>query len=202
MSKNHYNQCQFLIGANSIGQLPQDRGIEVAIIGASNTGKSSVINAITANSKLARTSKTPGRTRQINVFSINANCRLIDLPGYGYARVSNATRAHWDKTLNQYFRERNALSGLVMIIDIRRGMKPADRHILDWSLQTALPVHILLNKSDKLLRAAANRALATFQTDIGDRNNVSIQLFSALKNTGVGTARSVLDRWFEMPGHA
>jgi len=184
------------MGAHEVEQLPEDVGIEVAIAGRSNAGKSSVLNVITANSKLARISKTPGRTQQMNIFVLDNERRLVDLPGYGYAKVPVAMRKHWGVTLNKYFQGRSALSGLVLIMDIRHPQRPEDQQMLDWALEVGLPTHILLNKSDKLSRGAG---IALLQKVKGRIKNdlVSIQLFSALKKTGVEEARALLDQWFD-----
>lgn len=195
MSKNNYNKSTFLISAHEIKQLPDDIGIEVAFAGRSNAGKSSVLNVITANSKLARISKTPGRTQQINIFAVDDARRLVDLPGYGYAKVPVAMRKHWGATLSKYFQERNALSGLVLIMDIRHPLKPVDQQMLDWILAVGLPTHIILNKADKLSRGAGVSLLQKLKGRIND-DLISIQLFSALKKTGAEEARAVLDQWF------
>ena len=142
------------MGAHALQQLPADHGIEVAVVGASNAGKSSVINAITGNASLARVSKSPGRTRQLNVFALDAERRLVDLPGYGYAKVPAAMKAHWQTTINRYLQTRRALSGLLLVMDIRHPMKPGDRQIIAWSQSAHLPIHILLNKADKCSRSA------------------------------------------------
>ncbi len=183
------------MGAHEIRQLPDDIGTEVAIAGRSNAGKSSVLNVITANSKLARISKTPGRTPQMNIFVLDDERRLVDLPGYGYAKVPVAMRKHWGTTLNRYFQERNALSGLILIMDIRQPHNPVDQQMLDWALDVGLPKHVLLNKSDKLSRGAGMSVLQELKDHIND-DLVSIQLFSALKKTGAEDARAVLDQWF------
>jgi len=177
------------MGAHEIRQLPDDMGTEVAIAGRSNAGKSSVLNVITANSKLARISKTPGRTQQMNVFVLDDGRRLVDLPGYGYAKVPVAMRKHWGTTLNRYFQERNALSGLILIMDIRHPLKPEDQQMLDWALDVGLPTHILF-------RGAGMSLLQKLKGRIND-DLVSIQLFSALKKTGAEEARAVLDQWFD-----
>jgi GTP-binding protein len=184
------------MGAHEIRQLPDDIGTEVAIAGRSNAGKSSVLNVITANSRLARISKTPGRTQQMNIFVLDDGRRLVDLPGYGYAKVPVAMRKHWGATLNRYFQERNSLSGLILIMDIRHPLRPEDQQMLDWALAVGLPTHILLNKSDKFSRGAGMSLLQKLKGFVND-DLVSIQLFSALKKTGAGEARSVLDQWFD-----
>ncbi len=183
------------MGAHEIRQLPEDVGTEIAVAGRSNAGKSSVLNVITGNSKLARISKTPGRTQQMNIFTLDADRRLVDLPGYGYAKVPVAMRKHWGATLNKYFQERNALSGLVLIMDIRHPLKPDDQQMLDWTDKVGLPTHIILNKSDKISRGAGMSELQKLQGKLNDEL-VSIQLFSALKRTGAEEARAVLDTWF------
>jgi len=184
------------MGAHEIRQLPDDIGTEVAFAGRSNAGKSSVLNVITANSKLARISKTPGRTQQMNIFVLDDERRLVDLPGYGYAKVPVAMRRHWGATLSRYFQERNALSGLILIMDIRHPLKPEDQRMLDWALGVGLPTHIILNKSDKLSRGAGMSLLQKLKGRI-DADLVSIQLFSALKKAGAEEARAVLDQWFD-----
>lgn len=184
------------MGAHEFRQLPEDSGIEIAIAGRSNAGKSSVLNVITGNSKLARISKTPGRTQQMNIFVVDDERRLVDLPGYGYAKVPVALRKHWVATLNRYFQERRALSGLILIMDIRHLLKPGDQQMLDWALEVGLPTHILLNKSDKLSRGAGMSLLQQMKRRMND-DLISIQLFSALKRTGAEEAREALDRWFE-----
>ncbi|MCK5431737.1 MAG: YihA family ribosome biogenesis GTP-binding protein [Gammaproteobacteria bacterium] len=196
MSINHYNKCRFLMGAHEVRQLPEDIGTEVAIAGRSNAGKSSVLNVITANSKLARISKTPGRTQQMNIFVLDDERRLVDLPGYGYAKVPVAMRKHWGATLNKYFQERKALSGLMLIMDIRHPLKPDDQQMIDWSLEVGLPTHVLLNKADKLSRGAGMQLLKQLKRRMNN-DLVSIQLFSALKRIGAEEAREVLDQWFE-----
>ncbi len=183
------------MGAHEIRQLPEDIGTEIAVAGRSNAGKSSVLNVITGNSKLARISKTPGRTQQMNIFVLDDERRLVDLPGYGYAKVPVALRKHWGSTLNRYFQERRALSGLVLIMDIRHPLKQEDQQMLDWSCQAGLPTHILLNKSDKLSRGAGMSLLQQLKRRMNE-DLISIQLFSALKRTGAEEARTVLDRWF------
>lgn len=183
------------MGASKITQLPEDSGTEIAISGRSNTGKSSILNVITSRSKLARISKTPGRTQQINIFSIDHQRRLVDLPGYGYAKVPEKMRRHWHSTLNRYFLERQSLAGFLLIMDIRHPLRAGDEQQIDWSLQTNIPTHILLNKADKISRGKGESVLQQLQKQI-DADNISIQLFSVLKRTGVEELRAVLDRWF------
>ena len=185
-----------MLGVNSLRQLPEDRGIEVAFAGRSNVGKSSVINAVTGIKNLARTSKTPGRTREINFFYLDEDRRLVDLPGYGYARVSGSTRDHWAKLLDGYFNQRQSLSGLVLIMDIRHPLKPYDEQMLHWCNFKHLPVHILLSKADKLSKSAAINTCTSIKKLLADQQ-VTLQLFSALQRRGVEQVREKLDSWFD-----
>ena len=194
MKNNIYRQAEFLTSAHTLAQLPADLGKEVAFAGRSNAGKSSVINVITDIKKLARISKQPGRTRLINFFLFDEQLRLVDLPGYGFARVSSSLQDHWAKNLNAYFEQRTSLKGLILIIDIRRNLTDYDRQMLDWCQANMLPVHILLNKSDKLSRGAAKQALLQLK-QLSEGFDFTVQLFSALKKTGVEEARTQLDRW-------
>ena len=184
-----------MLSVNAFEQLPEDTGKEVAFAGRSNVGKSSVINTITGNRQLARTSKTPGRTQHLNYFGLSGQDRLVDLPGYGYARVSQRVQQHWGKLLDRYFQERKSLVGLVLVMDVRHPLKEYDTQMLDWCNSAGLPVHILLNKSDKLSRGASKSSLHTIRQQI-NYSNVQLQLYSALKRTGIEQARQVLDQWF------
>lgn len=196
MQKNFYNQAEFVVSAHKLQQLPMDVGIEVAFSGRSNSGKSSVLNIVTGRTKLARTSKTPGRTQQLNVFVLDQGRRLVDLPGYGYAKVPVAMRQHWAKMINDYFLRRQALAGLVLIVDVRHCLREGDLRQLEWAHSVGLAVHVVLNKSDKLSHNKAQQALQKCsQQIIGDR--VSLQLVSCLKRIGVEELRTVLDGWFE-----
>ena len=194
MSESRYRKTTFLLSAHTLDQCPQDSGFEVAFAGRSNVGKSSVINAVTGNHKLARTSKIPGRTQQLNFFKVEDGVRLVDLPGYGYARVPEKLKQHWGMVLQSYFEMRNSLRGLFLIMDIRHPFKPFDIEMLEWCAKAGLPAHILLNKADKLSRAAARRALEM----AGQRSSgrpVSTQLFSIVNKTGIEEARQQLDSW-------
>src|SRR3990167_8544424 len=146
----HYQKAYFLLSAAAVEQLPPDTGIEVAIVGRSNAGKSSVLNCLTKQKGLARVSKTPGRTQLINVFVLDEERRLIDLPGYGFATAPAAAKAKWEKSIEDYFQKRNSLKGLVLIMDIRHPLKELDWQMLDYCEHANLAVHILLNKMDKL----------------------------------------------------
>jgi len=184
----------FLLGAHTLAQCPQDRGIEVAFAGRSNVGKSSVLNAVTGNRRLARTSKTPGRTRQLNFFTVGTDLRLVDLPGYGYARVPEKIKLHWGKVMQSYFETRESLTGLMLIMDIRHLLKPYDEQMLEWCSSADLPVHVLLNKADKLSKGASIKALQLLNARYNNRK-FSAQLFSAQNGTGVEEARDKLDVW-------
>lgn len=193
MIDNPYRRADFLLSAHKLSQCPPDMGREVAFVGRSNVGKSSVINMVTGRKALARISKTPGRTQQINYFMVDETTRLVDLPGYGFARVSRSLQAHWVEMVNDYLQRRESLCGLILILDIRREPRDEDLQILDWCASVNLPVHILLNKADKLSFGAAGKKLREIQSGIGKQ--AGVQLFSALKRTGVDELRRVLDGW-------
>jgi GTP-binding protein len=191
-----YQQAQFLTSANHIKQLPSDEGYEVAFAGRSNSGKSSAINVLTNQKNLARTSKTPGRTQLINLFELDAERRLVDLPGYGFAKVPLSVKLHWQKVLERYLNERHCLKGLILLMDIRHPMTEFDVQMLQWCQYVGLSVHILLTKSDKLGTNKAKNSLQQVRSKLKNTNNVSIQLFSALKRTGIAELQTCLDAWF------
>lgn len=186
-----YPIAEFLTSANKPSQFVPDRGAEVAFAGRSNAGKSSAINMILGRRGLARTSKTPGRTQLVNFFSVGEGVRVTDLPGYGYARVPDAVREHWGKLMDSYFRQRQSLSGLFIVMDVRRPLTDFDQGMLGWAAEAGCPVHILLTKADKLSRGAASAALHSVRRSAGGA--ATVQLFSALKGTGVEEARKILD---------
>ncbi len=192
--KNRFNKARFLLSAHTLDQLPVDRGVEVAFAGRSNVGKSSVINAITGNHRLARISKTPGRTRQLNFFELEPCVRMVDLPGYGYARVSVKMKKHWVAILNSYFEGRQSLTGLILIMDIRHPLTAFDKQMLDWCQAMSLRVHILLNKADKLSHHAGVKILQTIRKQCAE-GKITAQLFSAVKHVGLDEARQLLDDW-------
>jgi GTP-binding protein len=197
MANPNYKSATFLLSAAKLSQLPPDRGIEVAFVGRSNAGKSSVLNQLTNNSKLARVSKTPGRTQQINIFVLDANRRLIDLPGYGFAKVPEAIKIQWQKTLDAYLSTRECLRGLILVMDIRHPLMEIDRNLLDWASAGGLAVHILLNKADKLSNNAIKNTLMKVNTYIEPFPTiVTCQPFSALKKTGIKELREVVDGWY------
>lgn len=186
---SRYPEAQFIKSANAPEQFVEDDGAEVAVAGRSNAGKSSAINLIVNRRQFARTSKTPGRTQLVNFFSLRDGQRLVDLPGYGFARVSDQMRDHWDRLLSGYFQDRRSLRGLFLIVDIRRELQDYDCQMMDFARD--LPIHILLTKADKLKRGQASTALLNVRKVVGDR--ASVQLFSALKRQGDAEARDVLD---------
>lgn len=196
MNTLNYNHIHFLKSAAKITDLPPDTGCEVAFAGRSNAGKSSAINAITRTSGLARTSKTPGRTQLINFFQLDETRRLVDLPGYGYAKVSDEVKYRWQKVLTDYLHTRESLQGLILLMDIRHPLKLFDQHMIEWAMAEALPMHILLTKADKLKRAAANEVLRkTLKELSGYEDYISIQLFSAVRGDGIQDVYYKLDEW-------
>lgn len=187
-----------MLGAHRLTQLPADTGAEIAFAGRSNAGKSSALNALTEQKKLARTSKTPGLTQQINIFTINDEQRLADLPGYGYAKVPRKMREHWRKTLGNYLQTRQSLQGLCLIMDIRHPFTPQDVQLLDWCQQVEMPVHILLTKADKLSRNQARQTLMQAQSRLHQEYPLTTaQIFSATKKTGIEEAQKTLLLWLE-----
>jgi GTP-binding protein len=192
-----YRQARFLLGAHELTQLPPDTGLEVAFAGRSNAGKSSALNVITGQRALARISKTPGRTQQINFFELGEQRLLVDLPGYGYAKVPDSVRRHWQRVMEGYLTQRQALVGLVLMMDVRRPLTDLDRQLLDWCRHRGLSSHTLLTKADKLSRGKAGAALqATTRALARDYPGATVQLFSALKCSGVDAVRQRLDQWF------
>ena len=189
-------QASFLISAAKVDQCPLDSGLEVAFAGRSNAGKSSALNTLT-HANLARTSKTPGRTQLLNFFSLDEERRLVDLPGYGYAKVPIPLKQHWQEHLEAYLSSRNSLSGVVLMMDIRHPLTEFDRLMLDWAQASSMPLHILLTKADKLAFGAQKNALLKVQREVrqGWGDTASIQLFSAPKRQGVEDAQRVLARW-------
>lgn len=186
----------FLQSAATIKQCPPDEADEVAFAGRSNAGKSSAINTLTGQPKLARTSKTPGRTQLLNFFRIAERKYLVDLPGFGFAKVPPEVKAKWQRQLEVYFRERRSLRGLVLLMDCRHPLREFDRQMIEWCSRAAMPVHILLTKSDKLKSGARRKVLADTQRELAGYGELcTIQLFSALKNEGTGELKSRLQSW-------
>jgi GTP-binding protein len=196
-----YQRAEFLQSSPDLSRCPNHIVAEVAFAGRSNAGKSSAINTLTANKKLARTSKTPGRTQLINYFRLNHEKALVDLPGYGYAKVSITAKKQWDKNLSTYLHQREALKGLILLMDIRHPMQEFDTMMLDWAIERKMPVHILLTKADKLNKGPAKNTLLTIQKNLNDakvNDLLSVQLFSSLKHEGVKQLVRVLDTMLEL----
>ena len=185
-----YPEARFIKSANAPGQFVADEGAEVAVAGRSNAGKSSAINIIVNRRQFARTSKTPGRTQLINFFHLEDGARLVDLPGYGFAKVSDRLRDHWRELMADYFESRRSLRGLLLVVDIRRRLTAFDHQMLAFTDLIGLPTHVLLTKSDKLKRGQAATALLEVRKALGDA--ATVQLFSAQSRHGEGEAREVL----------
>ncbi len=194
---DRYRQTRFLCGVTDHRQAPPDTGCEIALAGRSNAGKSSALNAITGQQSLARISKAPGRTREINFFAVDEQHRLVDLPGYGYAKVSHDIQRRWQQGLTRYLEHRRSLYGLILLMDCRHPLRDTDRQILHWTHAAELHVHVLLTKSDKLARGPARATLLAVERELGAINPAaSAQLFSALKRSGLEQLLAVLDEWF------
>lgn len=195
---SHYQKAYFLLSAAEVKQLPLDEGIEVAIVGRSNAGKSSVLNKITQNKGLARVSKTPGRTQMVNVFVLDEHRRLTDLPGYGFAKVPLMAKLKWQKTVDTYINTRKSLKGLILVMDIRHPLRESDVQLLEYCEHRGLAVHILLNKADKLSRGTVTKTLQEVKAALtGYRNSVTFQVFSALKGSGIKELHLQLNKWYE-----
>lgn len=193
---NHYfQQAAFLQSATTRKTLPAEGGLEIAFAGRSNAGKSSVINRVCSQKSLARTSKTPGRTQLINFFRLPDGHFLVDLPGYGYAKVPEAIKLEWQKFIESYLTQRNTLRGLVLVMDIRHPLTEYDQVLLHWARGRRLPVHILLNKADKLTRGAGANVLLQVRKALDGFGVISVQTFSALNKQGLDECWSILDKW-------
>jgi GTP-binding protein len=191
-----FRQAKFLKSVQELHDLPRESLREIAFAGRSNAGKSSVINALADHRQLARVSKTPGRTQLINYFGLGNGRFLVDLPGYGYAKVPLATRAPWARVLGEYLRTREELAGLALVMDARHPMTELDRALLDWFRSSGKPVHVLLTKADKLSRSDAIQTLREVRSALlAEAPNWTAQLFSSLKQTGIEDAEAVLGTW-------
>jgi GTP-binding protein len=199
----HFKKAEFLISSPNLKLCPPETGAEVAFAGRSNAGKSSAINKLTDNHKLARTSKTPGRTQLLNFFQLSTpEQRLVDLPGYGYAKVPVAMKLKWQENLSEYLQKRKSLKGLIILMDIRHPLQSYDTMMLNWGVGAAMPVHILLTKSDKLNRGPAQSTLLTVKKYIKGAkmdNLVSAQTFSSSNGDGLKELERVLQAWLELP---
>lgn len=197
MTEIVFTKAYFATSAPSIRECPPEVGYEVAFAGRSNAGKSSAINALT-NQKLARTSKTPGRTQLINFFNLSNTQRLVDLPGYGYAKVSREQKERWQRDLSEYLQKRQCLQGLVLLMDIRHPLQDFDSTMLDWAKRGHMPVHILLTKADKLSRSQAMNSLFAVKKELKQRGldkSATVQCFSSLKYTGIEELKAKLQAW-------
>ncbi len=193
----NYAKTHFIMSAPDISHLPIDSGVEVAFAGRSNAGKSSALNCLTNQKSLARTSKTPGRTQLINLFEVEENCRLVDLPGYGYAQVPEAIKRKWQKSLGEYLQKRESLKGLIVLMDIRHPLKDLDQQMIDWAVSVNIPIMLLLTKADKLASGAQKQqvnlvkeAILPFQGDI------TVAPFSSPKRVGLEQLKQKLNEWF------
>ena len=193
-----YRKAKFLLAVQHLEQLPDNIQYEVGFAGRSNAGKSSAINTITGIHSLARTSKTPGRTQQIVYFTLDDEHSLVDLPGYGFAKVPMSVKKHWHALMEGYFTNREVLKGLVLVMDIRHPMRDFDEQMLAWCDHNHTPVHILLTKADKLSKGAGSSVMHKIKKTLKDNeyHNASVQMFSSLKRTGSETVMEKMDEWF------
>ena len=193
---NPYQQTRFILGTPDARRAPPDEGVEVAFAGRSNAGKSSALNVLTGQRALARISKAPGRTREINFFEVQAGIRLVDLPGYGYAKVSRSMKQQWQRNISSYLETRQSLGGVIVLMDVRHPLKEIDQQILGWCHAADLLTHVLLTKSDKLKRGPAKTALLqTRQAMQSLHPDATVQLFSAHTRDGAEELQRVLDEW-------
>lgn len=199
---NPLDSARYVVSAHTLGQLPTDAGCEIAFAGRSNAGKSTAINVLARQRKLARTSRTPGRTQQLVVFALADGARIVDLPGYGYAQVSQALRAHWHEEIDAYLRTRRSLRGLVLIADIRHALTEFDRRMLAFCAAIAMPCLVLLSKADKLSRAQTRQRLREIETELAMNSwTASVVTFSAQDGTGVDAARGAVADLLAAPRH-
>ncbi|MFZ9149777.1 MAG: ribosome biogenesis GTP-binding protein YihA/YsxC [Burkholderiales bacterium] len=193
-----FSQLEFRYAVHQITDMPPDVGAEVAFAGRSNAGKSTAINALANRRKLAFVSKTPGRTQAINFFDMGNHCSLVDLPGYGYAKVPKPEQERWDALISTYITNRNSLILLVIVVDARHGLKPLDWQMLDWLAPTGKAVHILLTKSDKLTRQESTVVLQRTEEELKQYpGEATAQIFSGANKTGVKQAQAVVARWLK-----
>lgn len=196
----NYTKAKYIMGAAKVSQLPEDTGVEVAFAGRSNAGKSSALNTLTDQKGLARVSKTPGRTQLINLFDLGDNKRLVDLPGYGYAKVSEAIKKQWQSEMENYLTSRKCLEGIVLLVDSRHELKEFDSLMIEMAISFDLNLHILLTKADKLNnkeRAQANEMIESFLKTFIRTDKISYQLFSSLSKMGLDKLKERLDVWYQ-----
>jgi len=195
--KLNYHKTHFLTSAPNIRSIPEDTGIEIAFAGRSNAGKSTALNALTNQKSLARTSKTPGRTQLINLFEVEPNCKLVDLPGYGYAAVPEKMKIEWQKSLGEYLQKRECLGGLVVLMDIRHPLKDLDQQMIEWAVSADLPVMLLLTKADKLSQSARSKQVKMVREAILPfQGHIQVEAFSAQNKIGIDKLAAKLDSWF------
>ncbi len=200
-AKFNYQQTSFLTSAPDITALPPDTGIEVAFAGRSNAGKSSALNTLTRQNSLARTSKTPGRTQLINTFRLADEKRLIDLPGYGFAKVPLAVKEKWQKSLGEYLMKRQSLKGLVVLMDIRHPLKDLDQQLIHWAVESQLSVLLLLTKADKLSPGPRKKTLLEVrEASLAFMGDITVHTFSSLSKQGLTELEQVLDDWYSRDG--
>ncbi|MCY7295435.1 ribosome biogenesis GTP-binding protein YihA/YsxC [Alteromonas sp. a30] len=194
---SHYQRATFQISAPDISHLKHDEGIEVAFAGRSNAGKSTALNCLTRQKNLARTSKTPGRTQLINVFELDDDRRLIDLPGYGYAQVPLEMKKKWQRALGEYLEKRQSLKGLVVLMDIRHPFKEMDQELIRWAVQSNIPVLALLTKADKFKSGKRKaQVLMAREAALAFCGDVTVHAFSGQNGLGLKELEDVLDKWF------
>ena len=200
-----YTKAKFLISAAELKQLPEDVGVEVAFAGRSNAGKSTLLNTLTNNKRLAKTSRTPGRTQLINLFVLDDiethNKKLVDLPGFGYAKVSKTVKARWQRTLYSYLETRECLKCVVLLMDIRHPLKPEDMMIITWANKARMPLHLVLTKADKLSRQQQLKSLSIVKSKLkqeGLDDKFSMQVFSSEKKIGLEELKNILNGFYEL----
>ena len=196
--QNSYRKAKFLLSCPSLKGCPDDNGYEVIFAGRSNAGKSSAINTLTEQKKLAKVSRTPGRTQHLVFFELDEQRRLVDLPGYGYAKVPDAIKQKWNQNMSEYFDNRNCLKGAILVMDCRHPLKPFDEMMLQWCINNDVNTNILLTKSDKLKKGAASSTKLAVKNAVKDIPNINVQLFSSLKKEGVSELCKYLDKIFEL----
>lgn len=195
----NYRDAKYIMGAAKVSQLPEDVGIEVAFAGRSNAGKSSALNTLADHKGLARVSKTPGRTQLINLFDLGDNKRLVDLPGYGYAKVSEKVKKQWQGEMEEYLNTRECLGGIILLVDSRHDLKEFDTLMIEMAISFDLNLHILLTKADKLNnkeKAQANKMIESFLNTFISTDKISYQLFSSLNKMGLDKLQQKLDSWY------
>lgn len=196
--KLNYHKTRFLVSAPDIRHLPEDSGIEIAFAGRSNAGKSTALNVLTNQKNLARTSKTPGRTQLINLFEVEPNCKLVDLPGYGYAAVPEKMKIQWQKALSEYLQKRECLQGVVILMDIRHPLKDLDQQMIEWAVSARLPLLLLLTKADKLSQSGRSKQVKMVREAVLPfQGNIQVEACSALNKIGIDKLSAVLDSWFK-----